>query len=104
MKLMAERFELPDMNERLARLRQATETQSLRTGGGGPYDGDMERRIGNLENDMREVRSDLTGIKVQLAKIDAKLDSKIDYKWLTIYVLGIIAVVLRNEIAALFGN
>jgi len=78
--------------------------QSLHSGPGGPYDGDMERRITRLEDDMREVKSDLTGIKVQLAKIDAKLDSKIDYKWLTIYVLGIIAVVLRNEIAALFGN
>ncbi|MFC4731764.1 hypothetical protein [Salipiger abyssi] len=72
-----------------------------------PYDGGeppgfemLEKRVENLEKDMREVKSDLTDIKVTLATISAKLDSKVDYKWLTIYVLGIVAVVLRHEIMA----
>lgn len=61
--------------------------------GGGPPGGDgMERRFEKIEGD-------LVDLKVSLARIEAKLDSKIDYKWLTLYVLGIIAVVLREEIA-----
>jgi len=53
----------------------------------------MEQRVTKLEQDLSEIR-------VTLARIDAKLDSKIDYKWLTIYVLGIVAVIMRSEIAA----
>jgi hypothetical protein len=62
----------------------------------------MEFRIKPLEDGMAEIRRDLTDIKVTLAEIKTELRHKIDYKWLTIYVLGIIAVVLREEIAALF--
>lgn len=72
-----------------------TTPEHLKGGGGdGTFDG-MEARIAKLE-------TDVTDIRVTLARIEAKLDSKIDYKWLTIYVLGIVAVVLRNEIAAFF--
>lgn len=67
----------------------------LPKGSGGPYDGGMEQRVASLEKDM-------TDVKVALARIEAKLDSKIDYKWLTVYVLGLAAVILRAEIASLF--
>lgn len=62
----------------------------------------MEQRIGRLEGQMDRVLSELTDIKVSIGRIDAKLDSKVDYKWLTVYVLGIVAVIMRTEIAALF--
>jgi hypothetical protein len=61
-------------------------------GAGPPGGGGMERRFEKIEGD-------LVDLKVLLARIEAKLDSKIDYKWLTLYVLGIVAVVLREEIA-----
>src|SRR5690606_15839716 len=64
---------------------------------GEPPGGDMlAATVVRLEDDMKEVKSDLRSlrdsmskIEVQLATISAKLDSKIDYKWMTIYVLGI---------------
>lgn len=75
-------------------------------GGGLPPGGYhmLEMRVSNLESDMRQVRNDLNDIKVELAKISAKLDSKIDYKWLTVYVLGIVAVIMRSEIAAYLNS
>ena len=48
------------------------------------------------------VRDDMSAVKVHLATIAAKLDSKIDYKWMTIYVLGIVAVIMRDEIVGWF--
>ncbi len=72
-------------------------------GGGGTYDG-MEARVARLETKMDKVEERLTSIEVLLARIDAKLDSKIDYKWLTVYVLGIIAVIMRNEISTWLGS
>lgn len=87
---------------------------NLKSGdGGGTYDG-MEERVTRLEiqvehilqdtaalkSDMTNVKDRLSDITAQLARIDAKLDSKIDYKWLTVYVLGIVAVIMRNEIAS----
>lgn len=72
-------------------------------GGGGTFDG-MEARVGQLERSVDRIQTDVTDIRVSLARIEAKLDSKVDYKWLTIYVLGIVAVVLRNEIMAFFTN
>lgn len=65
--------------------------------------------VARLEDDMKEVKSDLRSlrdsmskIEVQLATISAKLDSKIDYKWMTIYVLGIVAVIMREEVISWF--
>jgi len=66
--------------------------------GGGGGGSDM------LENRVAKIETDLTDIKVELAKISTKLDAKIDYKWLTVYVLGIVAVIMRAEIAALFTS
>jgi hypothetical protein len=77
-------------------------------GGGGDMS-DLTHRVTRVEDDLKELRldvksikTDLSDIKVSLARIDAKLDAKVDYKWLTIYVLGIVAVVLRSEIIAFF--
>jgi flavin reductase (DIM6/NTAB) family NADH-FMN oxidoreductase RutF len=81
-------------------IRQASER--LKSGGGGGTSDGMEQRIGRLETKMDGVEGRLTSIEVALARIEAKLDSKVDYKWLTIYVLGIVAVIMRNEIASLF--
>ncbi|MBL3587428.1 hypothetical protein JMM61_18955 [Rhodovulum sulfidophilum] len=44
---------------------------------------------------MDRLQSDMTDVKAALARIEAKLD----YKWLTVYVFGIIAVIMRSEIA-----
>lgn len=64
----------------------------------------LEHRIGNLETDMREVKKDLTEIRVVLARIEAELGHKVSYKWLALYVLGLAAIILRSEIAALFSG
>ena len=81
---------------------------SLRTGGGGPYDSGMEARVANLEQDMREVKADLTDIKITLARletrfdaVDAKLDAKVGHKWMLGAIFGICALILREEIFAL---
>lgn len=58
--------------------------------------------LGDLKRDMGGLRAEVGDIKVVLARIETALTSKIDYKWLTIYVMGIVALILREEIAALF--
>lgn len=78
--------------------------EPLRGGPGGPYDPLMEQRVANLENDMREVKKDLTDIKVLLAEIKTELNHKISYKWLSLYVVGLAALILRAEIATLFNS
>lgn len=76
------------------------------SGGGGMNDriDRLETQVGRLEGKMDKVNERLTSIEVTLATISAKLDSKVDYKWLTIYVLGIVAVIMRSEIAAFFAG
>lgn len=64
----------------------------------------LEAQVGRLENRMDKVSDHLNSIEVTLATINAKLDAKIDYKWLTVYVLGIVAVIMRSEIAAFFAG
>lgn len=70
------------------------------SGGGG----DMEARFSRVEGELNDLRKDMTEVKVTLARIEATLSSKVDYKWMTAYVLGIAALVLREEIARLFGG
>jgi len=64
----------------------------------------MEARVSRLEGKIDKVEERLTSIEVSLARIDTKLDSKIDYKWLSIYILGLAALVLRQEILAFFNS
>lgn len=87
-------------NEAIAR----TQDARLKGGGGGGTLEGMEQRINRLEDDMKEVRKDLVDIKVSLARIEGTLASKVDYKWLTVYVAGIVAVIMREEIRALFAG
>lgn len=46
--------------------------------GGGPYDGDMERRIVKLEDKMDGVQSTLSDIRVTLAEIKASMATRDD--------------------------
>ena len=46
----------------------------LPPGGGGGYDSSMEHRITKLEEDMKDVKKDLTDLKVSVAQISGKLD------------------------------
>lgn len=76
----------------------------LRDDGDGPYDGDMQRRIENLEADMKDVKKDLAELKVSLSGIKAtldiltksvdKLDSKIPTGWAMIGMFGSIVTML----------
>lgn len=42
--------------------------------GGGPYDGDMERRVASLEIDVRAIKDTLSDIRIQLAGLPTKTD------------------------------
>jgi hypothetical protein len=69
--------------------------------GGGTIDG-MEDRIVKLEAIAEETRSALNTVLGQLARIDAKLDSKPDQGWIINVVCIILGVVLA-AIAATAG-
>ena len=42
--------------------------------GGGPHDGDVEKRVEKLEKFVDEARADLRGIDVRLTKIESRLE------------------------------
>lgn len=46
----------------------------LHPSGGGPYDGDMERRVASLEMDVRAIKNTLSDIRAQLATLPTKAD------------------------------
>lgn len=48
----------------------------LPSGGGPPYDGDMERRVAKLEDQMDNVQNTLSSIRVTLAKIESCMATK----------------------------
>ncbi|MBL3587726.1 hypothetical protein JMM61_20655 [Rhodovulum sulfidophilum] len=77
-----------------------TNSDQYKGGGDGGGTDMIEHRVGRLETQVDRLQSDMTDVKAALARIETKLDSKIDYKWLTVYVLGIIAVIMRSEIAS----
>lgn len=86
------------------------QVQNLKSGSGGGMFGDMEARVTRIESKMDKVEERLTSIEVLLARIDgrfdsinAKLDSKIDYKWMLFAVFAICALILREEIKALLS-
>jgi len=76
--------------------------QPLQKGGGGDNFDGMEKRIDKLDAAVDSLRKDLTDIKVMLARMEADLSHKIDYKWMSAYVIGLAMLMLREEIAALF--
>jgi hypothetical protein len=77
---------------------------NLKGGGDGPYDGDMEARVNRLEGRMDAVNDRLSSIEVTLARMEGKLDAKIDYKWTLAAVFGICALILRSEIASILST
>lgn len=94
----------PDMLEQ----RRAT-LRSLTGGGGGPTYDPMDARVERLESDAHELRAEMRslrdavgGVAQAVARMEGKLDAKVDYKWMTVYVLGIVAALLKDEIIALF--
>ncbi|MDE7540409.1 hypothetical protein [Gluconobacter sphaericus] len=48
--------------------------RNLHTDGGGPYDSDMERRVGNLEQDAKAIQATLADMRVVLAGLATKSD------------------------------
>lgn len=71
----------------------------------------MEARVSSLEvktdrliSDVAELRSDMGDVKSTLARIEGKLDSKVDWKWATGIVAALMLVILRNEIMAFFSS
>jgi len=83
----------------------------LQGGGGPPYGGDMEQRVTALEvkvdrliGDVSELRVGVSDIKTTLARIEGKLDSKVDWKWALGITVAIILVMLRAEILALLSS
>ncbi|MBE1723209.1 hypothetical protein [Bombella apis] len=51
-------------------------SNTLPPGGGPPYNGDMERRVSNLEDKMENVQKTLSSILVTLAKIESCMATK----------------------------
>lgn len=68
----------------------------------GGNSGGMDHRITRLEAATDTMQRDISDIRTTLARIEAKLESKVDYKWMTLYVLGIVAAIMKDEIIALF--
>lgn len=83
---------------------QATEKLNLKSGdGGGTYDG-MGPRIDALEKRMNRVEDKLDRIAETVARIEGKLDAKVDYKWALAITTAVILVILRAEILTLFSS
>lgn len=87
-----------------AREKKGLPPSRLPPGSGGPYDTDMDRRVTSLETDVKVIKSDLTDIKVSLAKLDAtvtalvtsvgRLDGKIPTGWSMIGMFASIVTML----------
>lgn len=98
------------------RIVRSIPSPDLKGGGGGGNSGGMEERVatleanvghirtdvGELKSDVKSLSRDMADVKVILARIEAELSHKVDYKWLTVYVLGLVAVLMREEILAFF--
>lgn len=78
------------------------EQDQLKSGDGGGIYYDMENRLIKLEASAEDTRSTLNTILGQLARMDAKLDSKPDQGWIINMVCVVLGVVLAS-IAATAG-
>ncbi len=74
----------------------------MKSGDGGGIYSDMENRLIKLEASAEDTRSTLNTILGQLARMDAKLDSKPDQGWIINMVCVVLGVVLAS-IAATAG-
>ncbi|MEL6646648.1 MAG: hypothetical protein AAFQ05_02895 [Pseudomonadota bacterium] len=94
---MSDTINLSEFSERTRKLNELLATEGeLKGGGGDGTSGGMERRIERLE-------SDVADIKVTLARIEAKLDAKIDWRWMTALFSGLMIAILRHDILALLS-
>lgn len=71
---------------------------------GEPPGGDMEQKVAALEGRMSRVEDKLDRIAETVARIEGKLDAKVDYKWALAITTAIILVILRAEIMAAFAG
>jgi len=77
--------------------------KGLKTGGGsGTFNG-MEIRLDHLEKRMDRVEDKLDVLTVMVARIEGKLDAKVDYKWALAITTAIILIMLRAEIFAMIA-
>jgi hypothetical protein len=81
---------------------QAKNQALLKSGDGGGIISDMETRLAKLEATYEDTRSTLNTILGQLARMDAKLDSKPDQGWIVNMICIVLGVVLAS-IAATAG-
>lgn len=84
--------------------------KNVGNGNGGGYDGGMDARIARLEDDVRDVKKDLTDIKVSVAQISGKLDtltstlaSKLMGPWQMVGVFGGLLTTLIVIAGAVIG-
>lgn len=64
------------------------EKDTLRQGGGGPYDPTMEQRVTKLEVQMDGISDRLNSIDSRLDRIENKIPSKWDMAQVVFYVVG----------------
>lgn len=95
-----------------------TSEQAARIGSGnGGWGGDgMEPRIAKLEADVGHIQTDLIDIKADMrdmkkelsqvaklvARIDGKLNSKVNYQWFIGFLFGLATLIMHEEIFSLF--
>lgn len=82
--------------------KQLEDAQRLKSGGGDGTSNDMEPRVAALENEMREVRSDLKAIRVDLSEIKGKI-SNMPSTWQMIGVFAALIALLLAGSGVLFG-
>lgn len=79
--------------------------------GGEPPGGNMEARVARLEADMEYVKRDVADIKTdirdvrdRLTTLEERAKHLVTHRWLALYVVGLAALIVREEIIALFAG
>ena len=95
---MADFYELPDMQKRFERLKEAVESSNgLDGGGGGPNDPGMEARVAKLESDVSNIKGILGDVKTDIREI--KKDARDDFR-----VLAGLTIVATLGLAGLMAH
>jgi len=63
-------------------------------GGGGPHDRNMELRVDRLERVVERCETDLTAIKVSVAKIETRLDNVATKTWVMAGAIGVLVALI----------
>ena len=68
----------------------------------------MEARVAKLEatvdaikSDVSDLKSTLSRVQTDVAEMKGEVRHLVSHKWLALYIAGLAALILRNEIAAL---